>query len=134
MDKDGSLYVFDWKQNEVRRWRKGEINGTIVAGGNGEGNQLNQFHYPTFIFVDDDHALYVSDTGNHRVMKWLKDAKEGIVVAGGNGEGDSVIQVRHPNGVIVDQFGQIGIPKDAHDETCARACGCGCKVRMRVRM
>ena len=27
-----------------------------------------------------------------------------------------------------------GIPKDAHDETCARACGWGCEVRLSVRM
>jgi sugar lactone lactonase YvrE len=107
MHKDGSLYVSDYQKNEVRRWKKGETNGTIVAGGNGQGNQLNQLHHPMSIFVDDDHALYVSDQDNHRVMKWVKDAKEGIVVAGGNGQGDHVTQLSSRQGVIVDQFGQI---------------------------
>ncbi len=107
MDKDGSLYVTDYVKNEVRRWKRGDQNGTIVAGGNGKGNHLNQFNHPTFIFIDEDYSLYVSDAGNHRVMKWLKDAKEGIVVAGGNGKGNSLTQLSHPQGVIVDQLGQI---------------------------
>ncbi len=108
MDKNGSLYVSDWKKNEVRRWKRGEKGkGTIVAGGNGKGDQLNQLNWPTFIFVDDDYSLYVSDYENHRVMKWVKDSKEGIVVAGGNAEGNSLRQLSSPTGVIVDQLGQI---------------------------
>ncbi len=107
MDKNGSLYVSDFKKNEVRRWKRGDLNGTIVAGGNGRGDYLNQLDYPTFIFVDEDYSLYVSDGNNHRVMKWLKDAKEGIVVAGVNGKGNSLAQLSSPRGVIVDQLGQI---------------------------
>jgi sugar lactone lactonase YvrE len=107
MDKNGSLYVSNNKKNEVRRWKRGDQNGTIVAGGNGGGNDLNQFLGPNFIFIDKDYSLYVSDWSNYRVMKWLKDAKEGIVVAGGNGQGYSLTQLSHPQGVIVDQLGQI---------------------------
>ena len=107
MHADGTLYVSDRVKNEVRQWKQGESHGTIVAGGNGEGNQLNQLNYPTFLFVDNDHTLYISDYDNNRVMKWIKDAKEGIVVAGGNGQGDRLTQLSHPQKVIVDQFGQI---------------------------
>jgi sugar lactone lactonase YvrE len=108
MDKDGSLFVSDCVKNEVRRWGKGEKgNGTIVAGGNGKGDQLNQLNQPISIFVDNDYSLYISDVNNYRVMKWVKDAKEGIVVAGGNGKGNSLSQLSSPAGVIVDQFGQI---------------------------
>ena len=107
MHVDGTLYVSDWKSNEVRRWKKGERQGTLVAGGNRKGNQLNQLNIPTFLFVNDDHTLYISDCYNHRVMKWVKDAKEGIVVAGGNGQGDGLTQLSSPQGVIVDHSGQI---------------------------
>jgi sugar lactone lactonase YvrE len=82
MDKNGSLYISDWKKNEVRRWRIGESSGTIVAGGNGEDDHLNQLNFPSYIFVDEDYSVYVSDCRNHRVMKWIKGAKEGIIVAG----------------------------------------------------
>ncbi|CAF0805913.1 unnamed protein product [Adineta steineri] len=35
IDNNGDLYVSDWKKNEVRRWKQGETEGAIVAGGNG---------------------------------------------------------------------------------------------------
>ena len=105
--QDGFLYVSDWKKNEVRRWKIGETRGIIVAGGNGEGDQLNQLHFPTHLCVNPAHTLYISDHKNHRVMKWMKDAKEGIVVAGSDGQGDRATQLSFPHGVIVDQFGRI---------------------------
>ncbi|CAF1049178.1 unnamed protein product [Adineta steineri] len=109
MDKNGFLYVSDWKKNEVRRWKMGEYNneGIIVAGGNGYGNHLNQLNCPTFIFVDEDQSVYVSDTHNNRVIKWRKGAKEGRIVAGGNGHGRNRNQLSYPAGVIVDDLGQI---------------------------
>jgi hypothetical protein len=116
MDKDGSIYVCDNYRNEVKRWKRGDPNGTIIAGGHGKGTNLNQLNEPTFIFVDDDYSLYVSDTNNHRVMKWLKDAKEGIVVAGdGNDSADSSIKLSKPQGIIVDQLGQIYVADASND-------------------
>ncbi|CAF4124585.1 unnamed protein product [Adineta steineri] len=107
MDNNGDLYISDSEKNEVRRWKQGEREGTIVAGGNGQGNHLNQLDWPTYIFVDEDYSVYVSDTNNHRVMKWMKNAKEGIVVAGGKGEGNPLTQLSYPQGVIVDHLGNV---------------------------
>ncbi|CAF4140151.1 unnamed protein product, partial [Adineta steineri] len=109
IDKSGFLYVSDYKKNEVRRWKMGEYNneGIVVAGGNGQGAQLNQLNCSGFIFVDEDQSLYVSDRENNRVMKWRKDAKEGIIVAGANGLGKNLDQLFYPQGVIVDSMGQI---------------------------
>ncbi|CAF1175129.1 unnamed protein product [Adineta steineri] len=109
IDKSGFLYVSDIAKNEVRRWKMGKFNneGIIVAGGNGQGNQLNQLDCPTFIFVDEDQSVYVSDRDNNRVMKWIKDAKQGTIVAGGNGEGRNRNQLYHPQGIIVGDLGRI---------------------------
>ena len=52
MDEQGFLYVSDWSRNEVRRWRVGDSQGTLVAGGNGCGSRLNQLNGPRQIFVD----------------------------------------------------------------------------------
>ncbi|CAF1097290.1 unnamed protein product, partial [Rotaria magnacalcarata] len=93
MDEQRYLYVSDWKKHEVRRYQLGEKNGTLAAGGNGEGDGLNQLNFPTYLFVDRDHSVYVSDHWNHRVRKWNKGAKEGIVVAGGQSEGDTLTQL-----------------------------------------
>ncbi|CAF4262509.1 unnamed protein product, partial [Adineta steineri] len=100
MDKHGFLYVSNCQKNAVRRWKIGEYNnkGILVAGGNGQGNQLNQLHSPTFIFVDDDQSIYVSDSKNDRVMKWRKGAKQGRIVAGGNERGENPDQLSEPRG------------------------------------
>ena len=107
MDNNGDLYVSDKEKNEVRRWKVGDKDGTIVAGGNGEGNHLDQLSNPAFIFVDEDYSIYVSDFGNHRVMKWVKGAKEGIIVAGGHGWGHSLAQLTHPCGMVIDQLNNV---------------------------
>ncbi|CAF0740239.1 unnamed protein product [Adineta ricciae] len=107
MDDNGDLYVSDWRKNEVRRWKQGDKKGTIVAGGNGKGDLLNQLNFPTYIFVDKEYSVYVSDSGNDRVMKWTQNATEGVVVAGGHGEGSDLTQLSYPEGVIVDHLGNI---------------------------
>jgi sugar lactone lactonase YvrE len=107
MDENGSLYVTVDGKDEVRRYRRGESQGTVVAGGNGIGNRLDQLSSPEYVFVDRDHSVYVSDWENHRVMKWVKRAKQGIVVAGGQGEGNGLTQLSNPWGVVVDQLGTV---------------------------
>jgi sugar lactone lactonase YvrE len=107
LDNDGYLYGSDFNKHEVRKWRIGECTGTLVAGGNGKGDRLNQLNGPVCLFVDHDHSVYISDQNNHRVMKWMKDAKEGILVAGGQGKGNSLTQLSTPRGVVVDQFSNV---------------------------
>ena len=109
MDNDGYIYVSDVRKHEVRRWRIGENEGTIVAGGNGEGDRFDQLNCPGYIFVDEEHSVYVSDGKNDRVMKWTKGAKEGTIVAGGGGDGNrnSLRQLSSPGGITVDKLGSI---------------------------
>ncbi|CAF3971682.1 unnamed protein product [Rotaria magnacalcarata] len=104
MDNYGYLYVSDAEKMEVRRYKLGEKNGTLVAGGNGQGDGLNKLNEPRLLFVDRQQNVYVSDNYDHRVMKWNKDATEGIVVAGGQGNGSALTQLHHPFGLFVDQM------------------------------
>ncbi|CAF1306636.1 unnamed protein product [Rotaria sp. Silwood1] len=107
MDNNGFLYVVDDEKHEVKRFKIGDTKGTVVAGGNGKGNRLDQLSYPHYAFVDREHSIYVSDLKNYRVMKWEEGATQGIVVAGGQGEGNSLTQLNHPYGVVVDQLGTV---------------------------
>jgi hypothetical protein len=59
-------------------------NGVTVAGGNGDGIDLNQLYMPWGLYVDDEQTVYVADWGNHRIMEWKYGATCGRVVAGGN--------------------------------------------------
>ncbi|CAF4899983.1 unnamed protein product [Rotaria sp. Silwood1] len=115
MDENGSLYVTDVGKDEVRRYRRGESQGTVIAGGNGYGNRLDQLSYPTQVFVDRDHSVYVSDGSNHRVMKWIEGAKQGIVVAGGQGKGNDLTQLSDPRGVVVDQLGTVYVADEGNN-------------------
>ena len=67
IDDNGFLYVSDFKNNEVKRWRIGESEGVVVAGGNEKGNRLDQLNGPQYIFVDRDRSVYVSDMNNYRI-------------------------------------------------------------------
>ena len=107
IDYQRYLYVADAAEDEVRRYTIGDKNGIIVAGGNGQGNQLNQLNWPTYLFVDEQQAVYVSDNENHRVMKWNKGTNQGIVVAGGRGEGSALTQLSYPQGLFVDTSSTI---------------------------
>ncbi|CAF3458588.1 unnamed protein product, partial [Rotaria socialis] len=107
IDEQRNLYVSDVVKHEVRRYQLGEKNGTLVAGGNGEGANLNQLHQPGYLFVDRQQNVYVSDINNHRVMKWVEGAKEGIAVAERQGQWYALIQSPHPNGIFVDTLGTL---------------------------
>ncbi|CAF5116480.1 unnamed protein product, partial [Rotaria sp. Silwood1] len=112
MDDNGSLYVVDDEEHEVRRYKIGDTQGAVVAGGNGQGNRLDQLSEAHYVCVDRDHSVYVSDCENHCVMKWEVGAKQGIVVAGGPEEGNSLTQLNYPQGVVVDQLGTVYVTDD----------------------
>ncbi|CAF4216375.1 unnamed protein product, partial [Rotaria magnacalcarata] len=115
MDENGSLYVTDYSKHEVRRYQRGESEGTVVAGGNGKGNRLDQLTNPLYVFFDRDHSVYVSENVNNRVTKWMEGAKEGIVVAGGQGQGNGLTQLNHPRGGVVDQLGTVYVTDCGND-------------------
>ncbi|CAM4805688.1 unnamed protein product [Rotaria magnacalcarata] len=61
VDEQRYLYVSDTEKHEVRRYRLSDNNGTLVAGGNGQGDGLNQLNFPHYLFVDRQQNAYVSD-------------------------------------------------------------------------
>ncbi|CAF3280057.1 unnamed protein product [Rotaria sp. Silwood2] len=105
IDHQRYLYISDVKQHEIRRYQlEGDMkNGTVIAGGNEEGSDVNQFDFPTFIFVDRYQNVYVSDWNNHRVMKWINGEKKGTIIAGGQGGGNALKQLSIPSGLFVDE-------------------------------
>ncbi|CAF3886575.1 unnamed protein product, partial [Rotaria sp. Silwood1] len=107
MDDQRYLYISETEHDEVRRYKIGDKNGTIVAGGHGKGNGLNQLNEPTYLFVDQQQTVYVSDNANHRVMKWNKNAQEGVVVAGSLGCRTALTKLSYPKGLFIDTFGTL---------------------------
>jgi len=50
------------------------MKGTIVVGGNGEGERPNQLNYPQGLSFDRQGNLYVVDQFNNRVQKFNIDS------------------------------------------------------------
>ena len=78
-------------------------NRMIVAGGNGQGNGVDQLNCPNGIYVDDDQTVYVAEWSNHRIVEWKNGVIHGQIVAGGNGQGIRTDQLSNPTDVIVDK-------------------------------
>jgi len=87
--------------NSNIKWKP---NAQTIAGGNGQGNQLNQLSSPLGIYVDHQQQhIYIADYTNHRIVKWKLGENEGQIVAGGNGQGNRIDQLSYPTDVIVDE-------------------------------
>jgi hypothetical protein len=52
------------------RWPKGAKQGTVIAGGNGEGTGANQFDGLEGLSFDQHGNLYVADVRNDRVQRF----------------------------------------------------------------
>ncbi|CAF0834729.1 unnamed protein product [Adineta steineri] len=115
MDDQRYLYVSDTEKNEIRQYQIGDKNGTVVAGGHGIGDGLDQLSKPYYFFVDRQQNVYVSDSGNRRVIKWNKDAKEGLVVVSSEVTGDAVWQLGIPEGLFVDTLGILYMVDERND-------------------
>jgi sugar lactone lactonase YvrE len=114
MDENGFLYVTDVGKHEVRRYGRGESEGKLLAGGNGNGSRLDQLSRPHKVFVDRNHSVYICDYNNHRVMKWVEGAKQGIIVAGGKRQGNGLAQLSNPSGVVVDRLGTVYVTEEGN--------------------
>ena len=101
VDHNQTVYVSDFLNSRVMKWTKGAKEGIVVAGGNGsdpsrsqvyyparimidhvgtimiggngQGNQPNQLNYPIDSSFDQQNNLYVLDRDNYRVQKFLID-------------------------------------------------------------
>lgn len=88
--------------------KKNATTGVIVAGGNGEGDQDDQFNNPLDVLIDyRNDALIVADWGNRRVVRWPRR----------NGESGQIII---PNvrcfGLAIDYKGDIYVVDDEKHE------------------
>ncbi|CAF4070633.1 unnamed protein product [Adineta steineri] len=83
------------------KWKQ---SASTVAGGHGQGHELNQLNYPQGFYVDDDEdSIYIADTDNHRIVQWKFGANSGEIVAGGNVSGNEKYQLKNPADVILDK-------------------------------
>ena len=64
------IYIADYRNHRIIRWKIDENNGQIVEGGNGQGNKTDQLSFPTDVILDENNkSLIICDSGNRRVVQ-----------------------------------------------------------------
>ena len=99
------LYVADSYNNRIQRFKLGvSMNGTTVAGGNGQGSNNNQLYYPQGVCVSKTGVIYIADTYNNRITRWDPGATSGVTIAGTTGYfGTAAALFYGPNDVALSQ-------------------------------
>ena len=115
VDDRHSVYLSDWGNHRIIKWKKHVSEGLVVVGGQGWGLADEQLNYPQGLFVDQLGTLIVIDGGNSRIMRWCAGCKQGEVLLGRNGRGSQPNQFNDPKGLAFDKQKNIYIvDRDNH--------------------
>ena len=73
-DDNQSIVIADWWNHRIVEWKMGETtNGTVIAGGQGQGNRLDHLNHPTDVLIDKEtNSLLIADRDNRRVLRWSR--------------------------------------------------------------
>ncbi|CAF1278813.1 unnamed protein product, partial [Rotaria sordida] len=87
----------------------GDTNGQVVAGGNGQGNRLDQLDRPTDVLIDKDtDSLIICDRENRRVVRWSRRS--------GTAQGEILIDNILCSGLAMDDQRYLYISDTDKDE------------------
>jgi len=83
------LYVTDYNNHRIQRYHLGvSMNGTTVAGGNGQGSASYQLNFPYALCISKTtNAIYITDSGNNRIQRWSSGATSGVTIVGNDTSG-----------------------------------------------
>ena len=117
---NGDLYAALADFSCVIKYPAGSSNAVLVAGGNGNGNALNQLPAPTSCYVDAAGYLYVLDGVTCITLKFPPNSNGssyGTIVAGGNGVrgGSSANALQNPSSLFLDNAGNIYVADDGNN-------------------
>lgn len=104
VDDSLSVYIADWGNGRIQKWKNGASSGTTVA---------TNLNYPSAVFVDKNYNLYASDQNNNRILKYLPNSTSGAVIAGGNGQGTASNQLSLPGRFYFDKAGNLYVPDNS---------------------
>ena len=104
VDKDLNLYVADYSNNRIQRFRSGQLNGTTVVASTVPGTfTLNA---PTDVKMDADGYLFIVDCNNHRVIGSGPNGFRCVVGCSG-AAGSAANQLYYPTTFAFDTYGNI---------------------------
>ena len=72
-DDNQSIVIADTYDHRIVEWKIGASNEKVIAGGQGEGNRLDQLIYPTDVLIDKEtNSLFIADRSNRQVVRWSR--------------------------------------------------------------
>lgn len=106
----GEIYVADFANDRVLRYSSKSLTGTLIAGGNGRGNNDTQLNAPNAIYLDTiSNSLLIVNSAGHSIVRWKIGEKGWTHVAGHtNGtSGKTSTSLRSPTDVMLDPMGNM---------------------------
>ncbi|CAF4009510.1 unnamed protein product [Adineta steineri] len=78
-----TIYIADCYNNRVMKYKLGEMNGTLVAGGNGQGTTNKQLFYPTGLYFDlSTNSVVIANWGGNNIVQWVLGDDHWTILAG----------------------------------------------------
>ena len=82
LSRNGNIYVADAENNRILKYRPGQDDADIVAGGQAwQSSDLNHLNKPKSVIVDDKGTLYIADEGNNRIVRWRSGDTQGVILS-----------------------------------------------------
>ncbi|CAF4171212.1 unnamed protein product, partial [Adineta steineri] len=79
-DKNKNIFIADYWNHRIVKWKYNAKEGQIIAGGNGQGNRINQLSQPIDVIVDQqNHSIIIADRGNSRVVQWFNQNQQILI-------------------------------------------------------
>jgi hypothetical protein len=103
MDGSGNIYTIDFDNIAIRKFP----GGNIVAGGNGQGSNANQFFGPIGIRANASGDLFVTDRYNNRIQMFLTNTTSATTIGGLGGYGSGSSQLALPQQSCLDANGNL---------------------------
>ena len=97
------LYVADYNNDRIQRFRSGELNATTMAG-NGSIGSIT-LSRPTGVVLDADGYLFIVDQGNHRIVGSSPAGFRCVVGCTGSGSGSNRLDT--PQSLSFDTDGNM---------------------------
>ncbi|CAF0831432.1 unnamed protein product [Adineta steineri] len=71
IDTKKNIFIADFENDRIFKWKCNAKEGQIIAGGNGKGNRMNQLNSPADMIVDQqNYSIIIADCANRRVIQW----------------------------------------------------------------
>ncbi|CAF0795807.1 unnamed protein product [Adineta ricciae] len=81
---DGTIYIADTYNSRIMRYLYNASSGTVVAGGNGSGNNISQLNFPTSVYFESSsNSLVIVNYNENNILRWKIGDSGWTLIAGG---------------------------------------------------